>query len=139
MRAAMVVKNADGAGDGIDPLDAAAGVVGRRAGRAHQVHLQPPRKAAVVADVKGAVRPDRQPVRAAAGVGDHLGAAVGLHAGDGLALDLAQHDGAVFHRDRAFRKAQAGGDGAEYGHGSVSPRFYVVVGSVTDLWKDGSR
>ena len=53
-----LVEDAHGAGLGIDPLDAAAGIVGGRADRAQQARLLVPVEAAVVADIERAVRPD---------------------------------------------------------------------------------
>ena len=49
---------------------------------------------------------------------DLYDAAIRAHAADGLAFDLHQHDGAVLHRHRSFRKIEAGRDDADVAHGS---------------------
>ncbi len=77
------------------------------------VGLGGPAKAAVVADVDGAIRADRRAVRSAAEIGDDLDRAVGQHAAQRAARDLDQQHRAVVHRDRSLGKLQPAGDLAD--------------------------
>ena len=108
---AGVVERLELAGLGIDHLDRAALVVGRRRAR-EQPAVGPldPVEAAVVGHVDLALGPHGGAVRAAAQLGDDVLLAVGHDAGQRLARDLDQDHRAVGHGDGAFREFQARGD-----------------------------
>jgi hypothetical protein len=105
----VVVDALEFAGREVDALDAAGRVVvGRVHGEQHAVR-RAPGEAAVVADVHGAVRPDRRAVRSVAELCDHFRPAV-PHARQRAASDLDEHDGAVGHGDGAFGELQTFGE-----------------------------
>jgi hypothetical protein len=104
---AGVVEPRHRAGRGIDPLDAAAAVVGGLAVRAQQALRLGPGEAAIVAADERAIRGEGQPVRPAARRRQH-GLAAGLVDGDDAARrDLDQRDAAIRQHHGSLREAQA--------------------------------
>jgi hypothetical protein len=80
------------------------------AGHVQAAHVDELEGTAVVGDIDRAVRADGRAVGPAGNLRHRLGAAVGMHPGQDLALDLGEDHRAVGHGDRAFRKPQALGD-----------------------------
>src|SRR5690606_3536553 len=117
MAVAAVIEARGLAGLDVDALDPAARIAFVGAGaRAVEARDLLEEESAIVAVVVVAVGTDRDPVRAAAGLGHDLDLAVLLDVGNRLALDLDDDDRAVLLRDRAFGKQQGGRHDVKVGH-----------------------
>src|SRR5438105_1633382 len=122
MVVALAVEGAGLAGLWVDALDRAALVIGRRTGR-QEAGCRLVDGAAVVADIKGAVRTGRDTVRPAAGFADLALAAVRGDAGHLPAGNLAEDHRAVGHPYRPFRKAELARQDLDIGHWRPSLRL----------------
>ena len=100
----------------VDALDRTAAIIFGLRARHDHVAGRNPGEAAIVADVHLAIGTERGAVRAARNLRDDLLAAVGMDPRQPLPADFDQHDRAVRHHHRAFRKFQTGGEHANIGH-----------------------
>jgi hypothetical protein len=116
--AAFVDDGLDLAALHIDALDRAALIVIGLRSRHDHLAGGNPAEAAIVADVHLAVGAERRAIRAAGNLRDHLFPPVGINPRQPLAPDFDQHDRAVGHDHRAFRKLQIGSENADIGHES---------------------
>src|SRR5262249_55568689 len=120
MPVALAVEDARLAGARIDALDPAALVIlggPRRQKTALSIFV-----AAIVADIKRAVRAAREPVRPAASRPDRRFAAIRRNLRHLLSLDFAKDDRTVSHCDWAFRKPQTSRHYAYVRHRALLPR-----------------
>src|SRR5262249_38086176 len=102
----LVIDALDPARPEINPLDPARDIIGRRGRRNEKAVALDMHRAAIVADIDRAIRPDCRAVRPAADVGDDFRPTVPA-ARQRPARDLHQDDGAIVHYDGAFREFQA--------------------------------
>jgi hypothetical protein len=102
----------------IDALDRAALIVVRLRPRHDHLAGGNPAEAAIIADVHLAVGAEGCAIRATGDLRDHLFPPVGINPRQPFPTDFDQHDRAVGHDHRAFRKFQIGSENADIGHES---------------------
>src|SRR3954454_21165367 len=114
-----------------------------RLGRAghHRSARGNPAEAAIVADIHLAVRPERGAVRTAGNLRYDLLAAIGPDPGQAPAANLDQHDRAVRHHHRSFRKFEICGENATIAHETSrnsSLRENQIIEPARATWLDGA-
>jgi hypothetical protein len=103
----MIVERGEGASFQIDALDATANVVVRQMPWDEVAAGFEPFKAAIIADIDGAIGAEGRAVRTAPEIGNDFDFAGRQNARKRSATDLYDENRAVRHGNRAFRELQA--------------------------------